>query len=230
MSLTVRIKEIKTDTWIDVDIPTQWEDMTLEWYTDLLQIIQKHTTSNELKENHLKKTYEESEFYDKIIKDAEFMNEVLLNQDIFAFLTGLDKESVKSTDINQVNEVLSAVEVLTKEYEPKGINNFEFEGETYYFPSEYLKQNTFGDFIETTQLDKSIEQYKNGRFDVLPEQMAILCRKEGEQYDDDVIPEKTEKFKKLSMDKVFEFAFFLSNANQKLVKLFSTSLAKKEKV
>ena len=57
----------------------------------------------------------------------------------------------------------------------------------------------------------TIESMKNGRYDVLPEQMAILCRKEGEEYDEDLIPEKTDRFKKLKMDTIYEFAFFLTN-------------------
>ena len=67
---------------------------------------------------------------------------------------------------------------------------------------------------------------KHGRFDVLPEQMAILCREIEEQYDDDAIPEKTEKFKKLTMDIVWEFSFFLTMQSVKLAKTFQTYLAK----
>ena len=59
------------------------------------------------------------------------------------------------------------------------------------------------------------------RFDVLPEQMAILCRRLDEKYDDDIIPEKTENFKNLKMDIVWEFSFFLTQQNTKLAKLLS---------
>jgi len=228
MSLTVRIKEIDTNEYADVEIPTEWKDMTLEWYVDLLQIIKKHTKAAETKEKYLEEAYIDSEFYEKIIEDTEFFNETLLNQDIFSFITGMKKENVKKTKIEEVNKVLEVLNYLTKDYEPKGIDRFELDGDTYYFPQEYLKNNTFGDFIETSQLDKSIEQFKNGRFDVLPQQMAILCRKAGEQYDEDAVDEKTEKFKKLTMDKVFEFAFFLTNQNPKYLTLLNMYLGKKE--
>jgi hypothetical protein len=82
-----------------------------------------------------------------------------------------------------------------------------------------LQKNTYGDFIESTQLEMYIENMKNGRFDILPEQMAILCRKIDEEYDDDVIPKKAEKFKKLTMDIIWEFSFFLTMQNNILLKL-----------
>ena len=91
-----------------------------------------------------------------------------------------------------------------------------------------MKNNTFGDYIESTQLDMTIESMKNGRYDVLPEQMAILCRREGESYDEDLIPEKTERFKKLKMDTIYEFAFFLTNQSLILNRNLSMYSGKKE--
>ena len=130
----------------------------------------------------------------------------------------------------QVNKVIDSIGVLTEEYQPKGIRSFEFEEETYYFPSELLKENTYGDFIEATQLDMTVKHMKNGRYDILPEQMAILCRKIDEDYDENAIPDKAEKFKKLTMDTVFEFAFFLTKHSERFLTISNTYLEKKEKV
>ena len=117
---------------------------------------------------------------------------------------------------------------LLQEYKPQGIDRFEFEGETYFFPKEFLKRNTFGDYIESTHLESTIQIMKHGRFDVLPEQMAILCRKTGEEYDDDKIPQKSDKFKELTMDIVWEFSFFLTMQSVKLTRTFQTFLGKTE--
>ena len=125
-------------------------------------------------------------------------------------------------------EVLSAVNILRDEYTPKGIEYFDFEEERYFFPKDNMKKNTFGDYIEATQLDMNVEKLTNGRFDVLPEQMAILCRKYDEEYDEELIPEKTEKFKKLTMDIVLEFAFFLNIHSGKLARFMVTYLEEKE--
>ena len=144
-------------------------------------------------------------------------------------MAGIPKAQIDFVDIESINQVVSILDGLVEEYKPKGIKSFEFEGETYYFPSEFLRKNTYGDFIEATQLEMYIEKMKNGRFDILPEQMAILCRRADEEYDEDAIEEKTEKFKSLKMDIVWEFGFFLTQQNKKLVKL-SHMYSEKDKV
>jgi len=131
-------------------------------------------------------------------------------------------------DVDSVNAAVATFSQTLEEYKPKGIDRFEFEGETYFFPKEFLKRNTFGDYIESTHLESTIKIMKHGRFDVLPEQMAILCRKAGEEYDDDVIPSKTDSFKKLTMDIVWEFSFFLTMQSVKLTRTFQMFLGKTE--
>ena len=61
---------------------------------------------------------------------------------------------------------------------------------------------------------------KHGRFDVLPEQMAILCRRADEEYDDDAIPAKTEKFKAIDNGHRVGVQFFFDNAKRKINKDF----------
>tara|TARA_R100001463_G_scaffold122830_1_gene179415 strand:- start:802 stop:1488 length:687 start_codon:yes stop_codon:yes gene_type:complete len=226
MSITIRLKE--NEEWLDLEIPTEWKDITVSYWAELTSIISKHQKDNDLKKNHYKEKFEGEKDMKKLLSDIEFLDEMKLNRDIFAFIAKMDKEDVKRVDMNQITEVINTIGVLTKEYVPKGMKSFEFEGETYNFPSEFLRNNTYGDFIESTQLDMNIENMKNGRYDVLPEQMAILCRRVGEEYDEDLIPEKTEKFKKLKMDTVMEFAFFLTNQSSRLQTLLSMSLEKKE--
>jgi len=127
-----------------------------------------------------------------------------------------------------VNSAISVVGELLQEYKPTGIDRFEFEGDVYLFPKEFLKRNTFGDYIESTHLDNTIKIMKNGKFDILPEQMAILCRRIDEEYDDDLIPEKTERFKQLTMDIIWEFSFFLTMQSVKLTRTFQMFLGKTE--
>lgn len=226
MSITVRVK--KDDESIDFQVPTEWENITLKHWGELAYIIKKHQSDSDLKKNSLDERFgsEEEEARKKLTEDVEFFNQIHLNRDIFCYLSGLDKEDMKYVDMEQVAQVINTINILTEEYKPKGMKSFEFDGETYYFPSEFLKDNTYGDFIEATQLDMYIESMKNGKYDVLPEQMAILCRKIGEEYDEDKIEEKAEKFKQLTMDIIFEFAFFLTNRSESLLKLSSTYLEK----
>tara|TARA_R110000751_G_scaffold305975_1_gene423377 strand:- start:722 stop:1408 length:687 start_codon:yes stop_codon:yes gene_type:complete len=225
MSITIRIEE--EGEWIDFDVPTEWKDMSVSYWAKLTSIISRHQDKNQLQKNHYEEKYEGDKDLDKIIGNIEILDEMRLNGEIFGFLSGLSKENMQKVDMEQVTKVINTLGVLTEEYKPTGARSFEFEEETYYFPSEMLKKNTYGDFIEATQLDMTIDSVQNGRYDVLPEQMAILCRRAGEEYDEDLIAEKTEKFKNLKMDTVMEFAFFLTNQSRKLQRIFSTYLEKK---
>ena len=192
------------------EIPTEWKDITLKWWYGLYAIISKY---NEKDEEGSPIEVEHSEV------------EVLrMNRDIFLYLTGINVNMFQKLDIESVTQAVSTVGKLLEEYKPKGIDRFEFDGDTYFFPKEFLRKNTFGDYIESTHLESTIKIMKHGRFDVLPEQMAILCRKIDEEYDDDAIPSKTEKFKELTMDIVWEFSFFLTLQSVKLTKTFQTYL------
>ena len=228
MSITISLKSQGESA--DVVIPTEWKDITLKYWSELSSIIKKHQDNTKLKKKSYEKRYADFDDLDKIMEDIEFVDSVSLNKDIFAFLTGLSSDDVKNTDINQVNKVIDTIGMLTEEYKPKGIKSFDLDGETYYFPSDSLRNNTYGDFIEATQLDMTIEHMKNGRYDVLPQQMAILCRRIDEEFDENEIDEKTKKFKKLSMDIVFEFAFFLTIQSKKLLKISNLFLEKSKKV
>jgi hypothetical protein len=196
------------------DIPTDWKDMKLNYWCGLYAIINKYNKRDD----------------DGNVIEAEHSEVELLklNRDIFMYLTGLGANEMEQLDVDSVNSAITAFSGALEEYKPKGTDKFELDGETYYFPKEFLKRNTFGDYIESTHLDSTINIMKHGRFDVLPEQMAILCRAVGEEYDDDVIPTKTEKFKELSMDIVWEFSFFLTMQSVKLTRTFQMFLGKTE--
>ena len=206
----IQIK-IQEDTY---DIPTEWKDMTVEYWCGLYSII-----------NQYNKRDEEG----NIIEEEHSQVQILkMNRDIFMYLTGLAQSDMEKLDIDSVNAAITAFSGALEEYKPQGIDRFEFEGETFFFPKEFLKRNTFGDYIESTHLESTIKIMKHGRFDVLPEQMAILCRKAGEEYDDDAIPSKTDSFKKLTMDLVWEFSFFLTMQSVKLTRTFQMFLGKTE--
>jgi len=226
MSITVRVK--RDDESIDFQVPTGWEEITLQHWGELAYIIKKHQNDAKLKQNSLDERFalDDESDYEKLTEDVKFVNELHLNRDIFCYLSGLDKEDMKYVDMEQVIHVINTIGILTEEYKPTGMTSFECDGETYYFPAEFLKNNTYGDYIEATQLDMYIDSMKNGKYDVLPEQMAILCKKIGEEYDEDKIAEKTEKFKQLKMDIIFEFAFFLTQRSENLLKHSSTYLEK----
>jgi hypothetical protein len=229
VSITISLKSQNVER--DVVIPIEWKDITVKYWGELSTIIKKHYTlasqEDEIREEERHELLENPLLSDLIKENALNDSQVLkMNSDIFTYITGLTKEETSMVDVSKITQVISLINKLTEEYKPKGIRNFEFEGEEYFFPSEFFKKQTYGDFIESTQLDMYIKDMENGRFDILPEQMAILCRRTGEEYDDDLIPEKAEKFRGLTMDVIWEFSFFLTLQTERLAKLSPTYLVK----
>ena len=201
------------------NIPTDWSEITLEYWCGFYNIIKKYTKKDEEKE----KNGEVSEFDESKLEDFELLK---MNRDIFQYMTGISDDILNNVETQSMYQAISIIGDLLQEYKPKNIESFNFEGEKYFFPKEFLKRNTFGDYIESTQLDMYVDIMKNGRFDVLPEQMAILCRRADEEYDDNIVQEKAEKFKQLKMDVVWEFGFFLTQQSVKLTKTFRMFLGK----
>ena len=186
------------------DIPTEWKDITLRYWCGLYAIISQYN-----------KRDDEGNVIEAEHSEVELLK---MNRDIFIYLTGISADEMNMLDVDSVNTAVATFSQTLEEYKPKGIDKFEFEGEEYLFPKEFLRRNTFGDYIESTHLESTIEIMKHGRFDVLPEQMAILCRRADEEYDDDAIPAKTEKFKELTMDTIWEFSFILTMQSVKLTR------------
>jgi len=203
--------KIQNDSY---EIPTEWKDMTLEYWCGLYSII-----------NQYSKRDEEGNIIDEDHSEVQVLK---MNRDIFVYLTGLNQSQMEKLDVDSVNAAITAFSGALEEYKPQGRDRFVLDDEEYLFPKEFLKRNTFGDYIESTHLDSTIKIMKHGRFDVLPEQMAILCRRVDEEYDDDVIASKTEKFKQLKMDIVWEFSFFLTMQSVKLTRTFQMFLGKTE--
>ena len=233
MSITISLKSQNVER--DVVIPIEWKDITVKYWGELSTIIKKHYTlasqEDEIREEERHELLENPLLSDLIKENALNDSQVLkMNSDIFTYITGLTKEETSMVDVSKITQVISLINKLTEEYKPKGLSSFEFEGQTYYFPSEFFRKSTYGDFIESTQLDMYIKDMENGRFDVLPEQMAILCRRLDEEYDEEAIPDKSEKFRGLTMDVIWEFSFFLTQQTERLVKLSPTYLVKQLQV
>ena len=233
MSITINIKSHNVDR--DVVIPVEWKDISVKYWGELATIIKKHYShASEQEEKSEADAHEllKNPLMGDLIKDRPLTDSQTLkmNSDIFGYITGLTQAETSMVDASQITKVMSILNTLTEEYKPKGLRSFEFEGETYYFPSEYFKKSTYGDFIESTQLDMYIKDMENGRFDILPQQMAILCRRIDEDYDDDALAEKAEKFRTLTMDVIWEFSFFLTQQTVRFSKPSPSYLGKKQQV
>ena len=198
------------------EIPCQWNEMTIDFYCGLYQIINKYKVTDEQIEDDKGKNLEK--FY--------FTQETKMYKEIFSYMTKVPLNDVEKANMEDVLAVINSLDNIMTEYKPTGVDSFMFEGEKYYFPFEFLKTSTFGEYIEANQLELSTQYLKNGRFDILPEQMAILCKTMDEEVDLDNIDEKAKKFKNLTMDIVWEFSFFLNKRTMRSLGVITTFLGR----
>ena len=194
------------------NIPSQWEEMTIDYYSGIYRIINKYKRTEEQKKNDKEKNLEK--FF--------FTQETKMYKELFSYMTGMSEEDVKKVKMEDVESVISSLDNIMKDYEPKGMTHFTFEGDVYYFPHDFIRTGTFGDYIEANQLEIGARLMKNGRFDVLPEQMAIMCKMVDEEVDLDFLDEKAAKFRRLTMDIVWEFSFFLNKQTLKSISVIQT--------
>jgi len=196
----------------EYNIPNKWEEMTVDYYCGLYNIIKKYQVT------------EEEEKSDNDLSKYHIMQENKMYKELFIYMTGISEKVMANVPMDNVTAVIECLNEIMEEYKPKGMDYFEFEGNVYYFPMDFLRTGTFGDYIESQQLEMNTQYLKNGRFDILPEQMAILCKQVDEDVDLDNIEEKTNKFRKLTMDIVWEFSFFLNKrtlTSLSVIKTFS---------
>jgi len=196
----------------EYNIPNKWEEMSVDYYCGLYNIIKKYQVT------------EEEEKSDNDLSKYHIMQENKMYKELFIYMTGISEKVMANVPMDNVTAVIECLNEIMEEYKPKGIDYFEFEGNVYYFPMDFLRTGTFGDYIESQQLEMNTQYLKNGRFDILPEQMAILCKQVDEDVDLDNIEEKTNKFRKLTMDIVWEFSFFLNKrtlTSLSVIKTFS---------
>ena len=139
--------------------------------------------------------------------------------EIVAKLLNMSVEDAKFIDYQQGKEVINCFNsMLNQDNLDQDYSGWTFihEDEAYWFPKLELNNMTFGEYAEVKQLEAMLGQEIENRFDFIPEQMSILCRKKDEKKGTYNREERVELFKSINMDVVMRFAFFLSKWNRLL--------------
>ena len=77
------------------EIPTEWKDITLEWWCGLYTIITKYTKTEVDKEK--------KDIKSKKIEDVDVLR---MNRDIFKYLTGINDAMLQKLDLESVNDAV----------------------------------------------------------------------------------------------------------------------------
>ena len=197
----------------EIEIPSSWTEVKWKKFLEFYNLTKTFKTKEELEE----------EFKDKGDTKELYMSLDTLkcNTKMASFWTGISEDQIAMCDLDEVAKVLKELTFLNQTYSPIHIDSFVFEDEKYFLPEIGMPKSTFGDYIQSEQLELNNKNLENGRIEVMPEQVAILCKKKGETHlDDDEVDKRAEKFKNLDMATIWDVAFFLTRHESLLMTNF----------
>ena len=183
------------------EVFSEWSEITIKEFHGLYQIIRR---------------------FEDVDLDNDTTQKLIFMRDYVSYLLKESPEYVEMMNVKHIEKLDAGTHNLLTDFKNKDLRMFDFEGERYFFPTDNMRTSTFGEFIEVSALDQSIEILKNGKFDVVAEQMARICKRADEidtYLEDDVVKERAEKFQNLTMDIVWEFNFFLLKQQGVLAKI-----------
>ena len=185
-------KYVREDTKEKINIPFDWCDVTLDKYIGFHNIIKDLDPEN--------------------IKEQLF-NDLDLFHNIIEYWTDIKGDRISY----QVKiDMFTKLAFLFSPIEYTKLMGFEHGGVVYHLPEskiDYfgneapLASATFSEVVECFELEKS-----NTFIPSLPFILAILCKPYGEQYDDQLVSDRSESFKTLPMNIVWSIAFFLNSS------------------
>jgi len=144
-----------------------------------------------------------------------------------AFWTGAEEKLIRKCKAEDIAGVYAVHQNYLAPVENTTFNCFELSGEIYYLPQRFMQNSTIEDFAEANEYEKQLADVMNGQYKALPKVAAVLCRKEGEGFDDYKVEERAELFEsKMNADDLFQVGFFLQRQSEKLQKdlqIYTTS-------
>ncbi len=191
----------------ELELPESWFELTFNKFVKFTSLLGSQKTEKEIRAAYINEGFSEE------ITDLKIgVDNMTFNTKIASFWSGLSEDEIAMLPMEKVEDILKCCSFVNDPYTPMVLDKFKFKDETYYLPKANMKKENFGTFIEAEQIEINNKQMENGNLSVLPQQMAILCKKEGEEsglIDDSVVERRTELFKELDMATVWDVAFFL---------------------
>lgn len=159
-----------------------------------------------------------------ITDPAAWMSHTRYCRDVIAILSDMSSADLDRTNANDILTyfttfllpiVVDLHSVTPVSYEPEYIKSFEFGGVTYMLPESlriesdvlpmYSSQTV--DFIESSNIMAMIAELKEKGINYMSMVVAIVCRPDGEKYDEKTAFERSKQFSELPMSVVWEVFF-----------------------
>ena len=171
----------------------------------------KITVPTKWEEVTLKQFTELLTIYDKENKDI---------LDIISMFTGRSKDELRKYPMDFINEILVHLQFMNTPLNIKPSNFVEIDGKKY--SVNYMEKLKFGEFVDVETI------IKDNKYNY-PAILGILCRMEGEVYDDDFIAEKlndrVKMFEELDMPSAMRLINFFLKLSLRSIAYTQKSLA-----
>ncbi|QDP66773.1 MAG: hypothetical protein GOVbin5978_49 [Prokaryotic dsDNA virus sp.] len=208
----------------EIDVPTGWHNIRFDKFNEFSKLVNSQKTQEQFNE--------ENSHLDEYIRELEWsLENVRMNTKLACFWTGLPEEEISMCNIETIEEILKSMDFMNESYVPVAIDKFKFKGFEYFLPKPGMKGENFGTYIETEQVEINNKRLEKGDLSVLPKQIAILCKRKGEErglVNDEVIKKRAAAFRKLDMATIWDVGFFLTQHESSLMTLFLTSLIQEQ--
>ena len=207
------------------DVITEWSELTLERFLKVQEIVDK--APKKLKDiiGHIYMNEKDELDAIELSKNESLKTFPKFYGDMLGVMCDIDKKVINQIDRDSREQFFNAylikfaIGCLYAAVDVEAIEDyhFVFEGEYFYFPKakKVIKQERPMGFISTVQfaeaadLDVYMSSLDEKDYSVLSNMCAILCTKGNEEYDEDVMLERAERFMKLPMDIAWNVFFYL---------------------
>ena len=202
----------------EVNLPASWVDISFSKFISFTGLIEGFEDRKEVAEG------------DEVAQWESTLVDLKENTKILSFWSGLDESEISLIDLDVATEMMKQLSFVSEAYTPVHIDSFTIGGEKFLLPEELMMKSSFGRYIEAEQLELQANLLEKGHIEILPKQVAILCKKEGEseKLNDDLIDKRAKLFEGLDMATIWDVGFFLGRLEQRLILSFLISQQEKE--
>ena len=196
-----------------INFPSKWEDIDWKKFLAFSKLVDQYAKTQD----------------DKKVKEEDQWKEAIkaldINTKILSFWSGLSEEEIGHWDMKEAEGIMNCLSFVNEKYNPIEISSFKINDEEFFLPREdMMAKSSFSRYIEAEQLEIHSKLIEKGRIDIMPRQVAILCKKEGEseKLDDNEIDRRAKLFEGLDMATIWDVAFFLNKLERGLMTSFLT--------
>lgn len=136
----------------------------------------------------------------------------------FAVLIGMGGPGMNVGQLEALYHLILKALAPPTDYEYS--KTFQWKGETWVIPDRLMENASVIEFAEAAQFQAVMAEAKNGHFRSLVDVCAVILRKDGEKYTENIYKRNRRLFDELPLSIVWQVAFFLMRQSAKLSRDF----------